>query len=79
MKIGFYGQIASCFGGPTEIALPEQGETVTALRRRLALQCDANAILETTIRAAVNDQIVPEAHRVLPGDRVEFLSPVSGG
>ncbi len=79
MKIGFYGQIKQPFGGAAEVTVPNEGVTVTALRRLLAERFEADAILERSVRAAVNDEIVPETHVVFPVDTVEFMSPVSGG
>lgn len=79
MKIGFYGQIERPFGGPADVMVPEEGVTVTALRRLLAESYDADAIMERSVRAAVNDEIVPDTHIVYPRDTVDFLSPVSGG
>lgn len=79
MKIGFYGKIENPFGGPAEITVPDEGVSVAALRRLLAERYEAEAILERTVRAAVNDEIVLEAHIVYPVDTVEFMSPVSGG
>ncbi|KJS26475.1 MAG: hypothetical protein VR75_07050 [Hyphomonadaceae bacterium BRH_c29] len=79
MKVGFYGQIERPFGGPAEISVPEVGMSVAALRRLLAGRYEAEAILERTVRAAVNDEIVLETHIVYPVDTVEFMSPVSGG
>lgn len=79
MKIGFYGQIERPFGGPADVTVPDEGVTVTALRRLLAERYQAEAILEISVRAAVNDEIVPDTHIVYPRDVVAFLSPVSGG
>ena len=31
------------------------------------------------IRAAVNDEFVPAAHRLQDGDRIVFIPPVAGG
>lgn len=79
MKVEFYGQIERTFGGAAEVAVPAEGLTVTALRRRLADQYQADAVLDRSVRAAVNDEIVVDARRVFPSDTVEFLSPLSGG
>lgn len=79
MKIGFYGQIKQPFGGAAEVTVPNEGVTVTALRRLLAERYEDEAILERSVRAVVNDEIVPETHVVFPVDTVEFMSPVSGG
>lgn len=79
MKIGFYGQIDRHFGGPAEIALPDEGVTVTALRQLLARRYEAEAILQPSVRAAVNDEIVADTRMVYPQDTVDFMSPLSGG
>jgi len=79
MKIGFYGQIERPFGGPADVTVPDEGVTVTALRRLLAVRYEAEVILERSVRAAVNDEIVLDIHIVYPRDTVEFMSPVSGG
>ena len=79
MKVGFYGQIATPFCGQADVSVPAEGLTVTGLRSLLAEAFETDAILERSVRAAVNDEIVPDTHTVFPGDTVEFLSPVSGG
>ncbi len=79
MRIEFYGQIGEAFGGPVEVPLPSGGIQVSELRSLLARQCDGGAILNKSVRACVNDEIAPENQWVMAGDRVEFLSPFSGG
>lgn len=79
MKVGFHGRIGTPFGGAADVTVPADGLTVMALRRLLADQYESDAVLDRTIRAAVNDDIVLDTHRVYPGDVVEFLSPLSGG
>lgn len=79
MNIGFYGQIATPFGGSADIGVPDDGISVSELRQILSERFETDDILQRSVRAAVNDEIVLESHQVLPGDRVEFMSPVSGG
>ena len=79
MKIAFYGRIQQVFGGPAEAAIPDGGMSVAALRHHLCKHYQTDAILEPAVRAAVNDEIVTDDQTLFPGDRVEFLSPVSGG
>lgn len=45
----------------------------------LASRFNVDAVLHRAVRAAVNNEFVPESHVIRPGDTVEFLSPVSGG
>ncbi len=79
MKIGFYGQIGQRFEGSATIDLPGEGISVTGLRRLLLERFDGVAILERSVCAAVNDEIVLDAHPVYPHDTGGFMSPVSGG
>lgn len=72
-KIAFYGKLAETIGREVEIELPAQGCTVAALRARF------DGLDRATIRACVNDATVGEDHVVMPGDRVDFLPPLSGG
>ena len=72
MKIGFYGRLAERFGREVEIDLAE-GVTVEALRARF------EGLDPATVRALVNDATAAENAPVRPGDRVDFLPPLSGG
>ena len=72
MKIGFYGRLAERHGREVEIDLPE-GATVAALRARF------EGLDAATVRALVNDATAGEDAVVGPGDRVDFLPPLSGG
>jgi molybdopterin converting factor small subunit len=69
-RIVFYGKLADRFGREVEAELPAQGCTIAALRARFP------GLVE---RACVNDSTVGEDHVVEPGDRVDFLPPLSGG
>lgn len=72
-KIAFYGKLAETIGREIEIELPAGGCTIAALRTRF------DGLDRATIRACVNDEMVGEDHVVMPGDRVDFLPPLSGG
>jgi molybdopterin synthase sulfur carrier subunit len=72
-KIAFYGKLAERIGREAEIVLPPEGCTIAALRARY------DGLDRATIRACVNDETVGEDHVVRPGDRVDFLPPLSGG
>lgn len=79
MQIEFHGRIAAPFGGAANVEVSMSGLPVSGLRALLASQYNVDAILHRTVRAAVNDEVVTEDYLVLPGDTVEFMSPVSGG
>jgi molybdopterin converting factor small subunit len=72
VKIGFYGRLAERFGRVVELDLPD-GATVAALRARF------DGLDAATVRALVNDEMAREDAAVAPGDRVDFLPPLSGG
>lgn len=72
-KIAFYGKLAERIGREIDIDLPLDGCTIAALRARF------DGLDRATIRACVNDETVGEDHVVMPGDRVDFLPPLSGG
>ncbi|ABI78692.1 putative molybdopterin converting factor [Hyphomonas neptunium ATCC 15444] len=79
MQIGFHGRIAAPFSGAANVEVSMNGLAVSGLRALLASQYNVDAILHRSVRAAVNDEIVPEDYVIRPGDTVEFMSPVSGG
>lgn len=72
VTIGFYGRLAERFGREIELDLPD-GATVAALRARF------DGLDAATVRALVNDETAAEDVTVRPGDRVDFLPPLSGG
>jgi sulfur-carrier protein len=72
-KIAFYGKLAERIGREIEIELPAGGCSIAALRARF------DGLDRTTVRACVNDSTVGEDHIVRPGDRIDFLPPLSGG
>jgi molybdopterin converting factor small subunit len=72
MKVGFYGRLAQRFGREVEIDLPG-GISIAALRARF------EGLDAATVRALVNDEMAGEDAAVGPGDRVDFLPPLSGG
>ena len=73
VTIGFYGRLAEKFGREIELALPEGGATVAELRARF------EGLDPAAVRALVNDATAGEDARVGPGDRIDFLPPLSGG
>ncbi len=80
MKILFYGRLADAIAPALEMQAPA-GCSVAELRQRLASEYpDAGETLASRrSRACVGDSIVGEDYRVVAGDELEFLPPVSGG
>jgi molybdopterin converting factor small subunit len=72
-RIGFYGRLAERFGREIALDLPDEGCTVAELRARF------DGLDPATVRACVNDVMAGEDGQVRPGDRVDFLPPLSGG
>lgn len=80
MRILFFGRLREALGDERELA-DEPGETVAAMRRRLAgLHPHAAAdLLSPRVRACVDDVVVGEDFVVGGHARVELLPPLSGG
>lgn len=80
IKVRFFGKLRDSLGDEREIDSAE-GETVAALRRRLAAEHPhASAdLLGPRTRACVNDSIADEDFVLAGNERVEFLPPLSGG
>jgi molybdopterin synthase catalytic subunit len=55
------------------------GATVADLRHQLASQYPAIMPFMGTLVCAVNEEYVPNEHRLNPGDQVALIPPVSGG
>ena len=72
-KIAFYGKLAERIGREIDVELPAEGCTIAALRARF------EGLDGAAVRACVNDDTVSDDHVVMPGDRVDFLPPLSGG
>ena len=79
-RILFHGRLADVLGRDLEVAAPRSC-SVAELRTQIAAEHPnaADAICNSRVRACVGDSIVPDSHRIAPGDQVEFLAPVSGG
>jgi len=77
MKILFFGRLGETIGREIDFDLPAGGCTVAELRAKLALaHSDLGA---TSVRACIDREIAPETARVLPGQEVAFIPPLSGG
>ena len=80
-KICFYGRLAETFGHECEVPLPREGCTVGELRALIAEISPAakESILRPGVRAAIDDQFVVDDAVMTTGQRIEFMSPLSGG
>ena len=81
MKIGFFGRLAERMGREIDLDSAPSDRSVADVRRRLAdlYPESAGDFASRTVRACVDDAIVPDSHVVRPGQRIEFLPPLSGG
>ena len=77
MKVLLFGRLGETIGREIEVDLPAAGCTVAALRQRLAQ--DQPGLGATEVRACVDRAIVAETARILPGQEVAFVPPLSGG
>ncbi|WP_300394591.1 molybdopterin converting factor subunit 1 [Henriciella sp.] len=80
-QILFFGRLMDVTGKAEEtITLPDTVRDTSALRRWLdqdrGLQ---GALLEKTVRLAINNEIVADPHPVNDNDEIAFMPPVGGG
>jgi sulfur-carrier protein len=81
VKILFFGSLGERIGRELDIELDEPGCTVAELRGRLAeaLPAAAGLLTSPSVRACIDREMAGEAARVLPGNEVAFVPPLSGG
>lgn len=80
MKVHFYGKLSAALGSEIDLEV-EYPCTVAGLRIQLNRTHPglAEMLVDRRVRAVVGDQVVPDGHQLRPGDKLEFLAPVSGG
>lgn len=81
VRLLFFGKVGDALGRSADIHIPPVGCTVATLREMIAGQIEgaAEALGETGVRAAVNQQMTDDHAWVCPGDEVAFFSMFSGG
>ena len=81
MRVGFFGRLGERIGREVELEMPESPCSVADLRRHLAdlYPYAAADLVSGGVRACVDEAIVPDSHVIGPGQKVEFLPPLSGG
>ena len=80
-RVLFFGLAADHLGRERTVDLPPEGATVGELRRRLSEGDEAAAAVlsRPDVRASVDQDIVRDEARILPGHEVAFFSIFSGG
>ncbi|CAN0320032.1 unnamed protein product [Phaeothamnion confervicola] len=81
-KVLFFASARELAGvSSTEVELPGEASSTSALRRRLAEQIPALAPIAATITLAVNHEYLPveEDAPLKDGDEVALIPPISGG
>jgi molybdopterin converting factor small subunit len=81
MKIFFFGRLAESLGREVDLDVPDAGCTIAELRTRLAgaMPAAADQLSSATVRACIDQVMVTDDARVLPGHEVAFVPPLSGG
>jgi molybdopterin synthase sulfur carrier subunit len=83
IKVLYFARIKEALNYSTEdIQLPEDVQTITALKNFLSLRGDTWADLfngKQTVRAAINHELVDNLAIIHAGDEVAFFPPVTGG
>ena len=81
VQLLFMGKLADLSGAMlVERELPETVSDTSALRSWLDEMYEADgALLEASVRLAINSEIVAEPAEVRDGDEVALMPPVGGG
>ncbi|AXE64964.1 putative molybdopterin converting factor subunit 1 [Hyphomonas polymorpha PS728] len=77
----FFGRLADIVDRPNQVLdLPAGISDTTALRAWLdARQSAGGALMEKTVRIAINSEIVVDPAPVSNSDEIAFMPPVGGG
>ena len=80
-RLLYFGRLEDALGLATEtLTLPSDIADTSALRTWLdSSRQRGGALVELTVRIALNDQIVSEPCPVTDADEIAFLPPVGGG
>lgn len=80
MKVHFYGKLTGIFGAEAKVSV-EPPCTVATLRAQLIAEYPeaADWLGDRRVRVAVGDVFVSDSNQIERNDRIEFLSPLSGG
>ncbi|MBW8755226.1 MAG: MoaD/ThiS family protein [Sphingomonadales bacterium] len=81
LSVTLCGKLADPCGREFTISIPAAGCTAGELRALVAARDGELARLLATTRVlfCINDQIIAESGRVMPGDDAAMFPPVSGG
>ncbi len=77
----YFGKLSDFTGSLSEtISLPATVTDTSSLRAWLSTHRGFGAaILDETVRIAINDEIVTEPSSIAAGDTIAFMPPVGGG
>jgi molybdopterin converting factor subunit 1 len=80
-KLLYFGRLSDVTGLTEEVLdLPADVDTAGALRSWLDMRFEAGgALLEPTVRIAINNEISFDADAISAPDEIAFMPPVGGG
>lgn len=80
-KLLYFGRLSDITGAAEEtVSLPDSISTAGDLRRYLDLRFEAQgALLEPTVRIAVNNELCFDTTVISETDEIAFMPPVGGG
>ncbi|MDH3217716.1 MAG: MoaD/ThiS family protein [Candidatus Krumholzibacteria bacterium] len=79
IEVLLFAQLRESLGTSRTVLELEEGQTVRDVAHRLMAQAGKPDVGSLPLRFAVNEEFVEEDHRLIDGDRVAVLTPVSGG
>ncbi|MFJ5445029.1 molybdopterin converting factor subunit 1 [Methylobacillus methanolivorans] len=82
IQLLYFARLREALGSDGESLDWQEPGTVAALKQKLATRGGAwqeQFAGNTSLRAAVNQELVPDTMLIKPGDEVAFFPPVTGG
>ena len=81
VRVIYFGRLSDVTGVSEEmLKIPENVETADDLRNWLDIRFEASgALLEPTVRIAINSEIVLDTSRLDDAREIAFMPPVGGG
>jgi molybdopterin synthase sulfur carrier subunit len=79
VELLFFAQLRESLGKDREVLELEEGCTIDEVAALLKSRAEWRSILSLPLTFAVNEQVVSGAHTLRDGERLAFLTPVSGG
>lgn len=79
VELLFFAQLKEALGKDRELLELDEGRTIDEVVESLKTRAEWRSVASLPLTFAVNEQVVSGAHTLRDGERLAFLTPVSGG